>query len=230
MKHKMKKTIPFILFCFIAFRSISQDTLPKIGREIIKNRISFTVNVLPVLINELSLYVDYCYKERHSIGVNVGRIYKNRVFEVNVLSGDQGVNPGTVWNGWVSRINYKVYYSKKRKQFAGVEFIYKSLSYSNQSFSHGISEGRNVFVRNEKAEVYGADLLYGQRLTPANWIFNVELVGGIGFRVRDRRYTTISSINNNYHRPLEPLGSFRIIQAYPYPFVAIKVGINIFPK
>ncbi len=226
----MKTHFLFIFFCLIIFRSLSQDTLPNVNREIIKNRISFTINLLPVLINEVSLYVDYCYKERHSVGVNVGRIYKNKAFEVNFLSGDQGTNPGTVWDGWVSRVNYKVYFSRKRKQFAGVEFLYKSLSYSNEVFENGIGEGRNRFVRNEKANVYGFDHLYGIRLTPPSWKYYAELLGGVGLRVRDRRYTTISSENINYHVHLEPLGDFRLVQVYPYSFITIKMGFNVFPK
>lgn len=223
----MKKPILFILFCVLSFSSFSQDSLLRGNRAIVKHRISFTVNVLPIFINEASLYVDYCYKERHSIGVNAGRIYRNNNFRVNWLSSDQGTNPGTVWDGWVTRINYKYYYSKRRRQFVGVEFLYKSLSYSNQSFTNMYMEQTNTFIRNEKASVYGWDLLYGQRLTPVNWIFNVEFFAGIGYRLRYRNYTTISSETSNYyHQTPKPLGNFSITQKYPFSLVGIKIGIN----
>ena len=87
-------------------------------------------------INEVGIYVDYFFAKRHSIGFGIGDIYANNAFKVNFLSGDQGAYPGTVWNGFVARLNYKNYFTHTKRYYVAAQFMYKKLSYQNQGFEN----------------------------------------------------------------------------------------------
>lgn len=216
----------------VEFGQIKKDTVVA-KKNFHKNRLNLAVNIFPILINEVSLYIDYGLSERQSIGVCGGYIYANKNFQVNKLSFDQGKNPGTVWNGIVIRFNYKYYFSVSRKRYIGIEYLYKSLHYSNVKFVN--SEGRgdetySTFVRSEKANLSGINLLYGFHILPIEKRVSVEWFFGLSCRYRIRNYTTLSSINGLHYSKPEPIGTFVLKQTYPFAFVGFKIGINTFLK
>ena len=196
-----------------------------------KHRLTFTLNVLPLVINEESIYIDYCYKEKHSFGISIGQIYANPRFYVNILSIDQGTNPGTVWNGIVTRIDYKYHFPNNKQLYMGVDLLYKSLSYSNMSFLNSNDGGRatNTFIRNENATVNGIDWLVGRHFSSIEKIVDIEMFWSIGYRYRVRNYTTISSTINGFAGP-QPLGSYTLYQKYPMFTIGLNMGFNTFYK
>ncbi len=173
------------------------------------------------------MYIDYTFRKKHSFGICGGYIYANEYLQVNLLSTDQGSNPGTVWNGAVFRFNYKNYFSPKMRHYFGVEFLYKSLSYSNMQFSNSIGErGSNSFYRSEKANLYGLNLLYGYHITSVEQIFNLEWFCGISYRQRIRNYNTMTStVQGSFQNP-QPIGEYTLHQVYPFVFIGFKIGFN----
>jgi len=229
----MKSIISFLTFYSIAFSAISQDTLTKLNKEVKTHRLSFSINTLPLLINERSIYIDYCYKERHAVGISIGQIYANPQLYVNFLSLDQGRNPGTVWNGIVTRIGYKYYFTYGRRHYVEAEVLFKSLGYSNKEFINmqGGEDHMNTFYRSENANVYGANMLFGTHLTSIKKLVNIEFFIGIGLRERIRNYTTLSSaIEGVSFKNPQPIGSFKLKQEYPMVTIGLKIGINTFFK
>ena len=153
-------------------------------------------------INEVGIYVDYFFAKRHSIGFGIGDIYANNAFKVNFLSGDQGAYPGTVWNGFVARLNYNI----------------------------PDHDNINYFVRSEHASLFGVDCFFGYHLTKPQSNLNIELFYGIGFRYRIRNYTTISSTypSPGITDKVQPVWTFVLNQTYPTIIFGLKIGFKSF--
>ncbi|HEX7415402.1 MAG TPA: hypothetical protein VF411_15270, partial [Bacteroidia bacterium] len=178
-------------------------------------------------INEIGVYVDYFFCGKHSIEFNIGKIYANEGLKLNLLAGDQGNYPGTVWNGIVGRINYKNYFTDNKRKYFAIQVVYKNLYYRNQSFANNQGDNTNTFVRSEDAYLVGIDFMLGYRIGKPDMKINLELFGGIGLRYRERNYTTLSSHANYYQNP-KPLGSFVLDQTYPTFILGFKVGFKSF--
>jgi hypothetical protein len=172
------------------------------------------------------MYADYHLNQKNSFGINVGYIYINPRFEVFFLSPDQGTYPGTVWEGAVFRGNYKRSFSRNAKKYFEFQFIYKTLHYRNQYFENYVDHDYYRFRRDEHANLFGLDALWGKHFLPFHSRMDLELFGGIGFRGRIRHYTTISSSPEIAN----PLGSFVLKQFYIEPLFGFKIGFNCFLK
>lgn len=208
---------------------------PKIEITVTKHRLSFSVNLIPILINDASIYIDYCHNERHSIGISLGAIYPNSAFQFkNNQHINQSDTPGAVYNGYIGRLNYKLYYSKKRKQYVEAEFLYKYLTYSNITFiNHDDNYGEYKFTRSETTNVYNFNILYGCHFIALEKRIDLEFNCGLGYDYRVRNYTTtkcdlvFTGPVNAPYRPLE-LGSFHSVQKLPSIMFGLKIGANAF--
>lgn len=217
----MRRIIFIILFA-TSFNSTFSQT-----RDTLKNRLSFSTNVIQIPINELGLSVDYCFNKKHSFGLNAGYIYANPAFKVFYFSPNQDTYPGTVWEGIVTRFNYKYYTSGKQEYIAG-QITYKSLSYRNQSFRNLQGDNVNSFTRSEDTYLIGVDILMGQHLKSSMTSkTNIELFYGFGIRYRGRNYTTSSS-HYSYYSNAVAIGAFHKTQAYPMVTFGLKIGLNTF--
>ena len=201
--------------------------------------LSFSLSILPFLINERSIYIDYTYKRRHSVGINIGQIFSNKVIQTLRSfpnSIDENNNPGLVYNGIIARINYKYCFFLQRRQYVGVELTYRYASYSYANLyigeTHRDDFGENDFNRSEYSYQYGFYFLYGIHLLPINKIKNIEAFSTIGVRERYRNYTTYSSTVNNYWSggTRQPIGHFTRTDIYPMVTIGLKIGLNVFFK
>ena len=202
-----------------------------------EHRLTFSVNFPIIIVNEISLYIDYCKNKRHSIGINIGSIYPNPELQFkNIYMINKSDTPCDVYNGMVSRINYKYYFSDERNQYFSPGFIFESLRYSNVTFTNRDGQGYYFnFTRSETSHVFGADIIYGNHFVRTEKKINIEFFVGLGFRFRIRDYTTTScdTIYYNPHQPgyqVIPLGTFRYDQTYPILNIGLKIGINTFFK
>jgi hypothetical protein len=216
---------------------------PKPAFDFEKQRLSISINIIPILINERSLFADYCYKERHSFGISVGQIYANPAFKISFSHNNYYP---FAYYGFVTRLNYKYYYSKKRKQYVGAEFLYKNLSYTDKTFTVTERDTRNeyIFVRSETASIYGINILYGCHFIPLEKKCDLEMFCGVGYRHLIRNYTTISSrytvfipspssgggpnTNQPYPASPMPIGTFQDIKDYLTITIGLKIGVDAF--
>ncbi len=206
-----------------------------------KPRLTITVNILPLFFNERSLFIDYCYKERHSVGINVGKYFSN-TFLNEFFKNSKWV----AYSGLTTGLNYKYSFSKKQKYYVGAELIYKYLSYSGYTFIDSKKGNSDInYVRSETANVYGLDIMYGSHLAGIENGCDVDFYCGIGYRYRDRNYNTLSCSgggfngpssngygNPNYVTPPKviyfPLGTFHTTEQYPTIVLGLKIGVNVF--
>jgi len=198
-----------------------------------KRRLSFSVNIFPLLINERSLNVDYLYNYRHSTGIRIGQIFANKQVQGVGLfnSVNQDGNLFGVWNGMVVATNYKCYFNPQRRQYIGAEITYRSLHYSNQdlivSQLHRNNMSYNYFQRSEHTNEFGFNIQYGIHLIKTNSFCNIEAFGAIGVRYRYRNYTTYTSTHNNFfYGEMQPVGEYKTTQVYPMITIGLKIGYN----
>lgn len=219
---KTKRYIYLITFlAFLTSYAFSQS------QDSSRNRLSVTVNIVQLPINEAGIYVDYGLKKRHSFGFGIANVYVNQLFIPDFLSDDQSTFPGAVWHGIAARVNYKAYFLRSRRLYLCIQVLYKSLSYTNQTFINDYDDNLDYFTRNETAYSWGADLLLGHLITGIKAKIDVDVFYGIGWRYRVRNYTTTFN-NGDPGAYQQPLGSFQLIQNYPSFVFGIKVGYNFF--
>ena len=224
---KTKKVqIGFIFFILhFSISSLAQDTLKSI---------SISFNILQACINERTVYMEYKPFRHHTFGVSIGHIYYNPAFEVFVLSPSQNDFPGTVYNGTVYRINYSYVLENKRKyeSYVGAQLIYRDMYYNNQYFTDGAREYVEYW-RNEKANVFGFDFVYGRnRYLRLNkycaLLFNTFY--GVGWRERHRTIDTydIKWNGGSGSKPTDPpqLGNETKTQKYLVPVFGLKLGFQ----
>ena len=214
-----------------------------VEKKPLKNhRLSFSVNILPILINERSVCIDYTYKQRHSVGITIGQIFSNSTLQaVRELPGnkDEDKRPGLIYDGIITRINYKYYFFSQSRQYLGLELTYRSASYSKENLSctqivHQDNTGENNFNRSEYLNQYGFYFLYGAHLLPVDKIGNIEVFSTIGVRLSYRNYTTYTSTSDFYWattgQAAQPIGHFSRTNIYPIVTIGLKIGLNVFFK
>lgn len=223
----MKKTIiGFILFgTHFSLSSFAQDSLKSF---------SISYNIIQACINEQSLYAEFSPFRHHSFGVSVGQIINNRGWEVFPLSPSQNEFPGTVYRGNVYRIKYSYVFQKKRSldYYISTQYIYKDMYYNNKDFRDGGDSYRD-YSRNEKAKVFGFDLVYG-----LNWYLSLNkhfavltnYYTGLGWRERHRTIETYYLNNHGGPGPHEKdpprLGNETKTQRYLIPVIGLKFGLQ----
>lgn len=201
-----------------------------------KHRLSISTNLFPLFIYERIIYIDYCYKYRHSFGFSLGQEYPNSKLEVNILALDQTVDPGLIYKGYSARLNYKCFITPNRKLSISAQLLYKTLSYRNHLFMN-MNDGTAYFVlRSEDAKVFGIDLLQCFQITKPQSLLNLEVFTTIGYRHWIRDYTTFETYidyhipHYNYNDPAHPLGTYQLKQHKIWFSIGLKLGINTFFK
>lgn len=222
---KMQKTlIGCLLFAtHLSLSSFAQDSLKSF---------SISYNVIQACINEQSLYAEFSPFKHHVFGVSVGQIINNRKWEVFPLSPSQNEFPGTVYSGNVYRIKYSYVFQKWRSfdYYLGAQYIYRDMYYNNKNFRDGGDSYRD-YSRNEKANVFGFDLISG-----LNWYlsFNkhfavlTNLYSGFGWRERHRDIETYYIDYHGGPREKDPprLGNETKTQRYLVPVLGLKFGLQ----
>ena len=212
-----------VVFCINGF---SQDTVKSL---------TLSYNFLKTFSNEYSLDVEYKFHKRLSIALTVGKVHDNPDHYVYKLSSSQKDFPGLVYKGFVTRasIDYYLVSTNSYGFYVGPRFLYKYLYYNKMSFidSWG-DQGSNTYIRNEIANMYGFDLVFGWNFYMGNTDnpvdFYLNLNGGFGIRYRHRNVETISSETSGDPDYTVPLGIEIKDQKYGYcSLIGIKIGMRI---
>ena len=203
--------------------------------------ISLSYNLIQGQINEHSIYLDIIPSDQLSIGFSIGKIFFNSMYDPLPLSPSQNTYPGTVYEGFVVRLNASYYlYRNEFKRYwtggyLGLQLIYKDVFYNNISFKDGDKKDHYIYYdRNEKAKVFGIDIIEGICFSfgPKKIRESVFLnpYGGIGYRFRHRDIETLHLTNRGYSPsdgPIPVLGNEIKKQNYLTLVLGAKVGINI---
>jgi hypothetical protein len=89
-------------------------------------------------------------------------------------------------------------------------------------------------LRDEDAQVYGIDFMFGFQLTKPTSIFCLETFATLGYRHKTRDYTTLGTFYNNknisWQDENHPIGKFHQDEDYPMVTIGLKIGFNAFFK
>ena len=200
------------------------------------HRLSFSFNLLQVYLNEIGGNIDYVYNYTHSIGINIAWVYPSVLWFENTFVIDKaGDWPGCVYYGSNIRLNYKYYFTAKRRFYFSPQLSYQNLSYNNHIFSDEDGARTLYYIeRSEVAKVYGLDLLIGLHWIKPQARLNLEVYAGLSYRHKIRNYTTIDSYY--FSRPSldyfidtkHPIGTYHQVQDYPLITIGLKIVINAF--
>jgi len=219
----------FIIGIFSFSASYSQDSIPY-------KTISFSTNVLQSMINELSLRTEWMINKRNRVGFDLGYVYPGNIWKINPTADPQGDFPGNLYHGTLIRAYEKLFFKSGKNYFA-YQVVLKWISYSNQTFADEMEDGVYIdYLRSEKNFTYGFDLLFGYNPTFKNLpLINLDFFYGLGFRYRNRKVNTIDSYYSTDGSrlygpsppPQDPIGSFKVKQAYMVPVLGIRLGFNV---
>ena len=224
-----------------SYHSSSESTKKEIARaspieirNTRKHRFTISTSLFPLILYERIIYIDYCYKYRHSFGFSIGQEYPNSKLEVNILALDQTVDPGLIYEGYSTRLNYKCFITNNRRLSLSTQLLYKTLNYRNHLFMN-MYDGTSYFVlRSEDAKVFGIDLLQCFQITKPQSILNLEVFTSIGYRYWARDYTTFETYIEHIGRPFidpeHPLGTYQMNQNKIWFSIGLKLGLNTFLK
>jgi hypothetical protein len=189
-----------------------------------KLRFTFSTDLIQTCINEFGGHVECQFNKRNSIGADLGYIYPRRALQVNILSKDQGPNPGTVWYGSVARLNYTHYSKHKPGYFFSIRVMYKDLSFHNRSFLNVKKDEFYYFRRSETAYLAALDVFGGKIISKAGSCFDLEMFWGGGLRIRERNgFTNSTTVPND-----PPVGAYNYHQFYPMVVFGMRIGFNVF--
>lgn len=198
-------------------------------------RFMLSTNVMQIPLNETSLFADYIFKEKRSVGISVGIIYPVNS-AAHIPYGNDDTYPGSVWHGWVIRANYRHYYNPAFGAYYCVQGIFKSTHYSDHDFVNKgyLPDSYVYYRRNEQGWLTGLDLFCGNTITKARSPFFIEVFYGLGIRYRVRNYTTLSARLSDFPYTIPPgavdsnfpLGDHTKDQFYPTLIVGLKMGLG----
>ena len=200
----------------------------------VKTRLFISSNLIQIPVNEISLYVDYSYRKKHSFGINGGIIYAVKM-SGHIPFQTEDDFPGAAWDGFVARANYKLFYNSDKGSFLCLQGIYKGLSYSNRLFMDKsiYSNTTAQYTRSENAWLAGLDFIHGHSITNERSALFIEVYYGVGVRYRERHYTTLTSTlftdlgkapPNATQDPGFPIGEGVKKQIYPTLILGVKMG------
>lgn len=187
-------------------------------------------NIAQALIGEFLLGAEVRINSYLSAGVAGGIITYDPLFDPLVLSPNQGDWPGTAYNGYSLRANFKVHPNKNKNGYWSLQGVYKSMSYRNHSFydMYGEHEYAN-YTRSEDAYVLGLSIVHGHEFNVVKGWLYLDIFYGLGFRVRERSIYTLSSDPYPQEAPAPKVGYTHREQAYPMLDAGIKIGLSL-PK
>jgi hypothetical protein len=197
--------------------------------------LTVSYNLLKSFTNEYSINTEYKFLKRLSAGLTFGQVHDNPDHYVFKLSPSQNNFPGLVYKGFVTR-TYLAYYlvsSNFYGFYVSPQFLYKYLYYDNMSFidSWG-DQGDNTYVRNERADMYGFDIMFGWNFymgeadSPVDFYLNLNW--GFGIRYRHRNIYNLSSKTRGNPDYVVPLGKEIKDQTYASAaLIGIKIGVRI---
>jgi hypothetical protein len=196
--------------------------------------ITLSYNVLKTFTNEYSINTEYRINKHHSFGLTLGKVHDNPDHYVFILSTSQNNYPGLVYKGFVTRATYFYYLNSKDFYgfYIGPQLLFKSLYYNDITFEDSWGDpGSNIYVRNEKAHLYGLDFVLGWNFYIGPAIFPVSIYlninCGFGLRYRHRNINTTSSITKDLPEYVVPLGNEIKDQEYVCSFTGLKIGFRI---
>lgn len=211
------------------------------NKQSYKGHLTISYNLIQAFIDEHSLFVDYSFSKRHSLGFSVGTIYYNRGFDPLLFSQSQNDYPGTVYKGYVVRLTYSFYFLEHH----GLDFfllnqpIYQNIYYNNHTFFDGGKDYSNIrYTRSEKAFILGDDININVKLhlnLTNNFCIIVNPFLGIGLRYRHRDMETSDIIDYNYQEYMSensgvtmPVAGHELKkQVYPLLNIGLKLGFRI---
>ncbi|HEV7230748.1 MAG TPA: hypothetical protein VGO45_05440 [Bacteroidia bacterium] len=182
-----------------------------------------------MLISETNVGFEYRFNRYMSLDLNIGHIHYNSLFDPWVFSPSQNDWPGTVYRGTSYRFGLKMFPSPKKRNYIAIKGLWKTMYYSGMKFLDMKSGYSLTTQRSESATVRGLEIEGGHEFNLAEGHILFELFYGIGFRVRERNYTTYSQTENgSFPVPAGmgtyPTGSYVLIQKYPTLELGFKMG------
>jgi len=197
--------------------------------------ITVSYNLLKTFSNEYSVNTEFKFHKKLSVGLTLGKVHDNPEHYVYKLSSSQDEFPGLVYKGFVTRASlaYYLFSTDYYGFYVGPQFLYKHLYYNNITFFDSWGDrGDNTYVRNERANMYGFDIMFGWNFymgeidSPTDFYLNINW--GFGIRYRHRNINTISSVTRGYTDYTVPLGNEIKDQKYAYgSLIGIKIGFRI---
>lgn len=206
-----------------------------------KRHLTLSYNLIQALIDEHSLFVDYSFSKRHSLGFSIGTIYYNQRFDPLIFSLSQNDYPGTVYKGYIARLTHSLNVLRRHDFdfFLLHQQIYQYVYYNNHEFFDGGKDYSNIrYTRSEKAYILGYDINAN-----AAWYLNmvntlyivVNPFLGIGLRYRHRNMETSNIIDYNYQeymhenpRVTMPVAGHEVKkQFYPLLNIGLKLGFRM---
>jgi hypothetical protein len=202
--------------------------------------IAISTDAMQYIIPQPNFNIEYIWNHQ-AIGFYTGLIQPLSFFAVNPIADGQYTDPGTVYNGWAFKLYYKWYDKKRPKHYWCMQLEYKPEWFNNLSFYDQTSEEQTVdYTMNEKAAVYGYDLLRGFEYGEQD-AMHLDFFFGIGFHYRVMNYD-VTSLNsngfygNNNNTPIGDgtstisLGNHTAGFLLPTPIVGLKFGLNFLMK
>jgi hypothetical protein len=191
---------------------------------------SVSTDLMQYAVYQPNIGVEY-RRGKFAYGLNIGIVYPDPMFYINVLANGQYLWPGMVYKGTALRAYWKYFYNKnKPSTFFCVQAECKYLWYNNTSFVDDPG-GEDIdvnYTMDEKATALGIDALFGHEYAPYK-IMHIDLFYGIGYHIKFREFTVVTS-TNQYSGGYMPLGSYKGTVSYPAPIAGVKIGFNIFGK
>jgi hypothetical protein len=224
---KVKLTLSILLTYSCQSLMAQEKTLQVQQQQQDTQRISIATEIVQDLMSEFNITAEYKLNRHIALGISPAVIIMNQALAVNPLSGSQDEYPGKVYNGYAIRVFAKRYINKKSRSYFELALIYKSLHYDSVGFTDIVRH----YERNEKAYVFGVDIIYGFELSRGKKAaFFADPYLGLGFRGRDRHYTTYNSYlsgNASYPPPL-PTGSFHTEMGTIVLVAGFKIDGNMY--
>ncbi|HEX2959181.1 MAG TPA: hypothetical protein VHO70_20270 [Chitinispirillaceae bacterium] len=206
-----------------------------------KWHVTLSYNVVQAFIDEHSLFIDYSFSKRHSLGFSIGTIFYNERFDPLLFSLSQNDYPGTVYKGYIVRITHSFYFLKRHEFdfYLLHQSVNQYVYYNNHDFYDGGKDNSNIrYTRSEKAFILGYDI-------NANTAWYLNMVNnlyifvnpflGIGLRYRHRNIETSDIIDYNYQEYMHEnpgvtmpvLGHELKKQVYLLLNIGLKFGFRI---
>jgi len=188
------------------------------------------------ITDEVNLRIDFRHSKNLGLYFGLGYNYYNNFVRSSFLVGispSQWDSPILAYSGPVIRLGFFISHYKERKtktilHYFKAGLIYKNLSYKNRTFSDSDGDGYMFnFNRDEKASVYGADLILGhsKALFETSHIF-FDWHFGLGVRYKYREFT-INHSWGDLRMEDAAVGQYTEYSLYPIVLFGVSIGIDL---
>lgn len=189
-------------------------------------RFAITTDVVLDMLNEKNLGLEVKISPRIAFGISYAIVKPSLQWGDHVFIASHDEFPGRIYTGSAIKLNLKYYIFPKKKLYLQSSFQYKTLHYDSADFFDG-GDGQGVeFSRaNDKAKLFGADILMGIEIIALRHIY-FDVFTGWGYRYRSRTYTTYKNGVSQYNSNTRPpgLGDYLIHQNYIAPVLGLRMG------